>query len=40
MTIVKRGMAELFGCLIKNIYIEGDLDENATTNDFSAIQAE
>lgn len=45
--VTQRGMAELFGCTadnislhLKNIYSEGELDENSTTEDFSVVQTE
>lgn len=45
--VTKRGMAELFDCSsdnislhLKNIYQDGELQENATAEDFSVVQAE
>lgn len=45
--VTQRGMAELFDCSsdnislhLKNIYQDGELQENATAEDFSVVQAE
>ncbi len=45
--LTQKAMAELFGCSsdnislhLKNIYSEGELDERATTEDFSVVQNE
>ena len=45
--VTQRGMAELFGCTsdnislhLKNIYADGELSENSTTEDFSVVQSE
>ena len=45
--VTQRGMAELFDCSVdnislhlKNIYQDGELQENATAEDFSVVQTE
>ena len=45
--VTQRGMAELFGCTsdnislhLKNIYADGELSENSTTENFSVVQSE